>query len=119
ARAAGARVRGSGGRLWIPGRGLDLRRPSPAGALVGRTEAGRAGIDVISDGSSLWVPTFTPAAARRGDPVAGAISRIDAGGTVVSRVAVTGRLFVNGLGAGGGAVWGFDGVAGLLLRLPT
>jgi hypothetical protein len=37
----------------------------------------------------------------------------------VSRAVVTRRLVVNGFVAGDGAVWVLDGVAGLLLRLPT
>jgi DNA-binding beta-propeller fold protein YncE len=116
---AAERVAALGGSLWITGRGLDLLRLGPSGALLGRTEIGPAGIDVISDGSSLWVPAFTPAAAGRGDPVAGAILRLDDRGAVVSRATVTRRLFVNGFAAGDGSVWVLDGVAGLLLRLPT
>jgi hypothetical protein len=116
---AAERIAAFSGSLWITGRGLDLLRLTPSGAVVGRTDVGPAGMDVISDGSSLWVPAFTPAAARRGDPVAGAILQIDDHGTVVSRAAAKRRLFVNGLVAGDGAVWVLDGVAGLLLRLPT
>jgi sugar lactone lactonase YvrE len=76
-------------------------------------------MDVIADGSSLWAAAFTPASARRGDPVAGELLRVDAGGQVVARVAASRRLFVNGLAADGGALWVYDGVAGLLVRLPT
>jgi hypothetical protein len=116
---AAERVAALGGSLWITGRGLDFLRLAPSGAVLGRTEVGPAGMDVISDGSTLWLPAFTPAAARRGDPVAGAILRLDDRGAVLSRTAVRGRLFVNGLAAGDGAVWVLDGVAGLLLRRPT
>jgi hypothetical protein len=117
--SAAERVAALGGSLWITGRGLDLLRLAPSGAILGRTEVGPAGIDVISDGTSLWVPAFTPAAARRGDPVAGAIVRVDGSGAVVSRTAAKSRLFVNGFAAGQGALWVLDGVAGRLLRLPT
>ena len=44
---------------------------------------------------------------------------MDASGAVASRVAATRRLFVNGLAADAGAAWVYDGVAGLLVRLPT
>jgi streptogramin lyase len=116
---AAERVAVLDGSLWITGRGLDLLRLAPSGALVGRTEVGPAGIDVISDGSSLWVPVFGDAAARRGDPVAGAILQVDQHGAVAARIPVRRRLFVNGLAAGDGSLWVLDGVSGLLLRLPT
>lgn len=116
---AAERVAALGGSLWITGRGLDLLHRSPAGATLGIVEIGPAAMDVVSDGSSLWTAAFTPAAARRGDPVAGRLLRVDASGEVVARVAATRRLFVNGLAAEGGALWVYDGVAGLLVRLPT
>jgi len=116
---AAERVAALAGSLWITGRGLDLLRRSPAGAPLGTVEVRPAAMDVVSDGSSLWTAAFTPAAARRGDPVAGELLRVDAAGAVTSRVAATRRLFVNGLAAETGSVWLYDGVAGLLLRLPT
>ena len=96
---AAERVAALGGSLWITGRGLDLLRRSPAGAPLGTVEVGPAAMDVVADGSSLWTAAFTPVAARRGDPVAGELLRVDAGGQVVARVAATRRLFVNGLAA--------------------
>jgi hypothetical protein len=116
---AAERVAALGGSLWITGRGLDLLRRSPAGAPLGTVEVGPAAMDVVTDGSSLWAAAFTPPAAHRGDPVAGELLRVDASGQVVARVAATRRLFVNGLAAGDGALWVYDGVAGLLVRLPT
>ena len=116
---AAERVAALGDSLWITGRGLDLLRRSPAGEPLGAAEVGRAGMDVVSDGSSLWTAAFTPAAARRGDPVAGRVLRVDAGGAVTARVVASRPLFVNGLAAESGALWLYDGVAGLLLRLPT
>ena len=116
---AAERVAALGGSLWITGRGLDLLRRSPTGAPLGTVEVGPAAMDVVTDGSSLWTAAFTPAAARRGDPVTGELLRVDAGGQVVARVAASRRLFVNGLAAGDGALWVYDGVAGLLVRLPT
>lgn len=117
--SAAERVAALGDSLWITGRGLDLLRRSPAGEPLGTVEVGPAAMDVVSDGSSLWTPAFTPAAARRGDPVAAELLRVDAGGAVTERVAANRRLFVNGLTAETGALWLYDGVAGLLLRLPT
>jgi hypothetical protein len=116
---AAERVASLGGSLWVTGRGLDLLRLSSSGALLGRTDIGPAGIDVVADRSSLWVPAFTSSAAPRGDPVAGAILRVDDRGAIVSSTPATRRLFVDGFAAGDGAVWVLDGVAGLLLRLPT
>lgn len=116
---AAERVAALGGSLWITGRGLDLLRRSPAGAALGTVEIGPAAMDVVSDGSSLWTAAFTPVAARRGDPVASELLRVDAGSQVVARVAASHRLFVNGLAAESGALWVYDGVAGLLVRLPT
>jgi streptogramin lyase len=116
---AAERVAALDGSLWITGRGLDLLRLAPSGALLGSTEVGPAGIDVISDGSSLWVPVFSDAAARRGDPVAGAILQVDRHGAVAARIPARRRLFVNGFAADGDALWVLDGVSGLLLRLPT
>jgi hypothetical protein len=116
---AAERVAAFGGSLWITGRGLDLLHRSPAGAPLETVEVGPAGMDVVTDGSSLWVAAFTLAGARRGDPVAGKLLRMDASGAVTARAAATRRLFVNGLAADEGALWLYDGVAGLLVRLPT
>jgi len=113
------RVAAFGGSLWITGRGLDLLRRSPSGAPLGTVEVGPAAMDVAASGTSLWTAAFTSSAARRGDPVAGELVRVDASGQVVARVAATRRLFVNGLAAGDDALWVYDGVAGLLVRLPT
>ena len=116
---AAERVAALAGSLWITGRGLDLLRRSPAGAPLETVEVGPAAMDVVTDGSSLWTAAYTPAAARRGDPVAGELLRVDASGTVPARVTATSRLFVNGLAADDGVLWLYDGVAGLLVRLPT
>jgi streptogramin lyase len=117
--SAAERVAALGGSLWITGRGLDLLQRSSTGAPLGSVEVGPAAMDVVSDGSSLWTAAFTTAAARRGDPVAGELLRVDSSGQVAGRIAATRRLFVNGLAADGGALWVYDGVAGLLVRLPT
>jgi streptogramin lyase len=117
--SAAERVAALGGSLWITGRGLDLLRRSPSGAPLGSVEVGPAAMDVVSDGSSLWTAPFTAAAARRGDPVAGELLRVDTSGQVTARIAATRRLFVNGLAAEEGALWVYDGVAGVLVRLPT
>jgi hypothetical protein len=116
---AAERVAVLGDSLWITGRGLDLLRRSPAGGPLGTVEVGPAAMDVVSDGSSLWAAAYTPAAARRGDPLTGQLLRVDAGGTVIGRVGVSRRLFVNGLAAESGALWLYDGVTGLLLRLTA
>jgi hypothetical protein len=118
--AAAERIAIFNGVLWITGRGMDLIRVSPAnGAVLGQTEIGPAGIDVRSDGSNLWVAAYDAAAEPRGDPVAGAVLRVGADGSVVRTVVPKRRLFVDGLAADDGRLWLFDAVAGLLLRLPA
>jgi sugar lactone lactonase YvrE len=118
--SAAERIASFGGSLWVTGRGLDLLRVSPAtGAVLGTTEIGPAGVDVRSDGVNLWPVSYEAAAEPRGDPVAGAVLRIAADGSVRSSVAPTRRLFANGVAAVDGALWLLDSVAGLLLRLPA
>jgi virginiamycin B lyase len=118
--SAAERIASFGGSLWVTGRGLDLLRVSPAsGAVLGQTEIGPAGVDVRSDGANLWVVSYEAAAEVRGDPVAGAVLRIAADGSVITSVAPTKRLFANGVAAIDGQLWLLDSVAGLLLRLPA
>jgi hypothetical protein len=118
--SAAERIASFGGSLWVTGRGLDLLRVSPVtGAVLGTTEIGPAGVDVRSDGVNLWLVSYEAAAEPRGDPVAGAVLRIAADGSVHSSVAPTRRLFANGVAAVDGALWLLDSVAGLLLRLPA
>jgi len=118
--SATERIATFGGSLWVTGRGLDLLRVSPAtGAGLGTTEIGPAGVDVRSDGTSLWVVAYEQAAEVRGDPVAGAVLKVAADGSVISSVAPTKRLWANGVVAVDGHLWLLDSVAGLLLRLPA
>jgi virginiamycin B lyase len=118
--SAAERIASFGGSLWVTGRGLDLLRISPAtGAVLGTTEIGPAGVDVRSDGTNLWMVAYEQAAEVRGDPVAGAVLKIAADGSVISSVAPTKRLFANGVIAADGQLWLLDSVAGLLLRLPA
>jgi streptogramin lyase len=120
ANSAAERIASFGGSLWVTGRGLDLLRVSPAtGAVLGTTEIGPAGVDVRTDGANLWVVAYEQAAEVRGDPVAGAVLKIAADGSVDSSVAPTKRLFANGVIAADGRLWVLDSVAGLLLRLPA
>jgi hypothetical protein len=117
--SAAERVAALGGSLWITGRGLDLLRYSSAGEPLGTVEVGPAAMDVVTDGSSLWTAAYTPKGAQRGDPVAGAIVRLDAAGSILEQVTPTRGLFVDGLAAEDGVLWIYDGIAGLLIRLPT
>jgi hypothetical protein len=119
ATSAAERIAALGGSLWITGRGLDLLRRAPSGSALETVEVGPAAMDVVTDGSSLWTAAFTPAAGRRGDPVAGELLRVDPSGAIAERVPALRRLFVDGLAAEPGALWLYDGVAGLLVRLPT
>ena len=120
ANSAAERIASFGGSLWVTGRGLDLLRVSPAtGAVLATTEIGPAGVDVRTDGTNLWVVAYERAAEVRGDPVAGAVLRIRADGSVVSSITPTKRLFANGVIAVDGQLWVLDSVAGLLLRLSA
>ena len=118
--SAAERIAVFGGSLWVTGRGLDLLRVSPAnGAVLNTTEIGPAGVDVRSDGANLWVVSYEAAAEPRGDPVAGAVLRIGADGSVIGSLTPTRRLFANGVAAESGRLWVLDSVAGLLVRLPA
>jgi streptogramin lyase len=117
--AAAERIALAAGSLWITGRGLDLMRVDPnTGAVLGRTEIGPAGIDVAASGGSVWVASYEAVAEPRGDPVLGALHRIDpATGTVVATSEPTAQTFADGFAVGGGHLWMVDSVHGLLLRL--
>ncbi|HEY7148483.1 MAG TPA: hypothetical protein VH420_03470 [Gaiellaceae bacterium] len=108
------------GDLWITGRGLDLLRVSRAtGSVLGSTEIGTGGIDVVTDGANLWAVAYTPEGDPRGEPLSAGVSRIDAAGRVVSTVAPTRAFHGDGAAAANGELWLFDAVAGLLVRLPA
>ena len=108
-RIASLRRLALGDRAWPrPPAGLTCDR---RGA---RHDGDRAcGVDVRSDGANLWLVSYDAAAEPRGDPVAGAVLRIAADGSVSSSVAPTRRLFANGVAAADGALWLLDSVAGL------
>jgi YVTN family beta-propeller protein len=117
---AAERIAVFGGDLWVTGRGLDLVRVSrPGGEIVGRTEIGTGGIDVRTDGTSLWVASYEAAADARGEPILEALQKVDAAGSVVRTVAPSRVTHVDGLAVTDGRVWVFDGIAGLLVRLPA
>lgn len=119
-RVAAERIAVFNGVLWITGRGLDLLRVSPAnGSLVGSTEIGTGGIDVVTDGASLWVVTYQADADARGEPLVEAVLRIDAAGGIASTVSPTRALHADGVAAANGQLWLFDAVAGLVVRLPA
>jgi virginiamycin B lyase len=118
--AAAERIEAFGGALFVTGRGLDLLRVSRAnGAILGQTEIGAGGIDVVSEGANLWVVSYEAAADLRGDPIAEAVLRVDASGVISRRIEPTRQMFVDGAAAADGQVWLFDAVAGLLVRLPA
>ena len=118
--AAAERIAVFGGVLWVTGRGLDLLRVSRAnGAVLGQTEIGTGGIDVVTDGASLWAVPYEPAGDRLGQPIAEAVLRVDATGAIQNRLTPTRRLFADGVAAADGQLWLFDAVAGLLVRLPA
>lgn len=117
---AAERIAVFNGLLWITGRGLDLLRVSPAtGSVVGSTEIGTGGIDVVSDGANLWVVSYTAEGDARGEPLVASVLRINAAGGIAATVSSTRALHADGVAAANGELWLFDAVAGLLVRLPA
>ncbi len=108
------------GHLWITGRGTDLVEIDPASGDVLRTvEIGAGGIDVVSDGDTLWVPARNADVDVRGLPTMEALRRVDArSGTVASSLLASGPLDVHGLVADGNGVWIADNTHGVLYRVP-
>ena len=120
AQVAAERIAVFGGSLWITGRGLDLLRVSRTdGSVLGQTEIGAGGIDVVTDGTNLWVVPYEAAADQRGEPIPDAALRVTGSGAVASRVTPTRQFHANGVAAASGSLWLFDAVAGLLVRLPS
>jgi virginiamycin B lyase len=118
--AAAERITAFGSVLWVTGRGLDLLRVSrSSGAVLGQTEIGAGGINVVSDGAGLWAVSYEAAADLRGDPIAAGVLRLDQSGAVTRTVAPTRQFFVDGVALADGQLWLFDAVAGLLVRLPA
>ena len=108
------------GLLWITGRGLDLLRVSPAtGSVVGSTEIGTGGIDVVTDGTRLWVVAYRPEGDARGEPLVESVHRIDSTGGIAATVSPTRSLHATGVAAVNGRLWLFDAAAGLVVRLPA
>jgi DNA-binding beta-propeller fold protein YncE len=117
---AAERIAVFGGDLWITGRGLDLLRVSRSnGAVLGQTEIGAGGIDVVTDATNLWTVPYQAAADQRGEPVPDAVLRVDASGAVARRITPTRQFHADGVAAANGELWLFDAVAGLLVRLPA
>jgi hypothetical protein len=117
---AAERVAVLGGDLWITGRGLDLLRVSRAdGSVVGSTEIGTGGIDVVTDGANLWVVAYTPGGDARGEPLVESVLRVDAAGGIAATVSPTRAFHADGVAAASGSVWLFDAVAGLLVRVAS
>jgi len=117
---AAERIAVFNGLLWVTGRGLDLLRVSPVnGSVVGSTEIGTGGIDVVTDGANLWVVAYTPEGDARGEPLVASVLRIDGAGAIVSQVTPTRPFHADGVAAANRRLWLFDAVAGLVVRLPA
>lgn len=117
---AAERIAVFGGDLWITGRGLDLLRVSRVDASVlGQTDIGTGGIEVVTDGANLWVVAYTPEGDARGEPLVASVLKIDAAGGVERTAAPTRALHADGVAAANGQLWIFDAVAGLLVGLPA
>jgi hypothetical protein len=107
------------GHLWITGRGADLYDVDPAaGKLVRTIEIGASGIDVATDGQTLWVPTRSAATDVRGFPTMDALVRVStATGAVSTAAHPSGRLDVHGIAVAGGRLWLADNTGGMLYRV--
>ena len=114
------RLAWAAGSLWVTGRGTDLLRLDPeTGAVKATIEIGAGGIDVVANGSSLWVPARAAAADRGGFPTMAALRRVDAAtGKVTTPVRARSRMDVHGLLPYRGGVLFADNTAGLLYTLP-
>jgi hypothetical protein len=96
-----------------------LRVSRANGSVLGQTEIGAGGIDVVTDGTNLWTVPYEAAADQRGEPIPDAVLRVDGTGVVASRVTPTRQFHANGVAAANGQLWLFDAVAGILVRLPA
>jgi hypothetical protein len=113
------RMAWAGGKLWITGRGTDLLEVDPAtGALTETVDIGASGIDVVSAGGTLWVPTRSAAVDPTGFPTMDALRRVSASTRAVKTVArPSSRVDVHGLQAAGGVVWLADNRDGYVYRV--
>jgi hypothetical protein len=87
--------------------------------VVGSTEIGTGGIDVVTDGSNLWVVVYRPEGDARGEPLVESVLRIDPAGGIAATVSPTRALHATGVAAANGQLWLFDAAAGLVVRLPA
>jgi sugar lactone lactonase YvrE len=108
------------GSLWITGRGLDLLRVDPAtGKVRAVTDVGAAAFDVVADSGRIVVASYSKRGARRGDPIVGSFSSVDArSGRVTASIRATGTAYLSGLVVSGSTMYAADTVQGRLLRLP-
>lgn len=108
------------GSLWVTGRGTDLLEVNAANGSVRRTiEIGGSGIDLVSNGNQLWVPTRSEEVDPSGFPTMDALKRVALpGGTVSIVTRPTSRLDVHGITFASGAVWIADNRRGYLYRVP-
>ena len=87
--------------------------------MVGSTEIGTGGIDVVTDGTSLWAVAYRPEGDARGEPLVESVHRIDSTGGIAATVSPTRAFHADGVAAANGQLWLFDAVAGLVVRLPA
>jgi hypothetical protein len=109
----------SAGSLWVTGRGTDLLKVNPAdGSLEATIEIGASGIDLVSAGDDLWIPTRSSEVDPTGFPTMDALKLVAMSSGAVSTVAQpVGRVDVHGLVARPGEVWLADNTSGFLYRL--
>jgi hypothetical protein len=109
------------GSLWVTGRGTDLLQVSTGNGAIRRTiEIGGSGIDLVADGSSLFVPTRSAEVDPSGFPTMDALERVSIPTGTVSTVSrPTSRLDVHGLTAANRVVWIADNRRGYLYRVPS
>jgi hypothetical protein len=111
----------AGGSLWITGRGTDLMRVDETnGAVLETIDVDASGIDLVTAGETVWIPTRSAAVDPSGLPTMARLLRVHAGGSTAEPVVTSaGRLDVHGLVSHGTGVWLADLTNGVLYRVPA
>lgn len=113
------RLAWSSGSLWVTGRGTGLLRVDPANGAVETIDIAGTGIDLLAAGGALWIPTRSAEVDAQGLPTMALLQRVSpATGEVETVTQASGRVDVNGIAAGRGALWLADNHGGRLYRFP-
>jgi YVTN family beta-propeller protein len=105
------------GHLWITGRGTDLLEVDLAGNVLQTVEIGAGGIDLVTSGDTIWVPSRNSETDVRGFPTMESLRRVDVRSRSVTSTAASRPLDVHGLFADASGLWLADNTHGVLYRL--